>query len=111
MEWVISTMVAFGLRESITPFIMATYASCVPKSVSSVIGGAMTRLRNRHNQHGEDNEETGERDCETEQGLLDTPSGSEDRIGLSEYAAKTASVNLQEDDGDEGDSNQHLTYS
>jgi hypothetical protein len=76
-----------------------------------VIGGAMTRLRYRHNQHGEDDEEGGKRDGKAEESLLDTSSGSKYGIGLSEYAAKTASVNLHEDDGDEGDSNQHLTYS
>jgi len=68
-------------------------------------------LRSCDNQHGENDEETGKRNRQTEEGLLNSPSGSIDGIGLSEYSAKTASVNLQEDDGDECDSNQHLAYS
>jgi len=71
----------------------------------------MTRLRGRHNQHGEYYEEYRQSNRQAEECLLYAPSGAVYGIGLPEYAAKAASVNLQKDDRDKGHSNQHLAYS
>jgi hypothetical protein len=71
----------------------------------------MTWLRGRHNQHGEYYEEYRQSNRQAEECLLYAPSGAVYGIGLPEYAAKAASVNLQKDDRDKGHSNQHLAYS
>jgi hypothetical protein len=110
IAWVISTSTARGSLVSITPFITAAYASSVPKSVSSVIGGAMERLHQGHGKHGHDDEDHRKDYGEAKESPLDASPGAVDTVRLPENAAEAATLNLKQNGSNQGDRYQHLSY-